>query len=111
MKVKTEGNITVIKDSQEDIPAFLEKITAQYTSFALQNLILDVSKKADATASDVLLFVNLSAKHKKGGKSFIIVMNESFDFNEATDKVMLVPTLQEARDIIELEEIERDLGF
>lgn len=111
MKVKTEGNITIIKDSQEDIAAFLKKITTQYTSFAPQNLILDLSKKADVTATDVLLFVDISTKHKKNGKSFIIVMNQSFDFNEATDKVMLVPTLQEAHDIIELEEIERDLGF
>jgi hypothetical protein len=111
MKVKTERNSTIIKDSQEDIATFLDKITAQYTSFAAQNLILDLSKKTDTTASDVLLFVDISTKHKKNGKSFIIVMNESFDFNEATDKVMLVPTLQEAHDIIELEEIERDLGF
>lgn len=111
MKVKTEGNNTVIKDSHEDIAAFLEKITAQYTSFALQNLILDLSNQTEATVADILLFADLAAKHKKNGKSFIMVMNESFDFNEATDKVMLVPTLQEAHDIIELEEIERDLGF
>lgn len=111
MKVKTEGNITVIKDSQEDIATFLEKITTQYKSFVLQNLILDLSKKLDTTVADVLLFADLSARHKKNGKSFVMVMNESFDFNEATDKVMLVPTLQEAHDIIELEEIERDLGF
>lgn len=111
MKVKTEGNITIIKDSQEDIATFLEKITTQYKSFVLQNLILDLSKKPDTTVADVLLFADLSARHKKNGKSFVMVMNESFDFNEATDKVMLVPTLQEAHDIIELEEIERDLGF
>lgn len=111
MKVKTEGNITIIKDSQEDIATFLKKITTQYKSFVLQNLILDLSKKLDTTVADVLLFADLSARHKKNGKSFVMVMNESFDFNEATDKVMLVPTLQEAHDIIELEEIERDLGF
>lgn len=111
MKVKTDGNTSILKDSQEDATTFLTKITAQYNSLATQNLILDLSKKSDATAADVLLFAPLSAKHKKSGKSFIMVMNESFDFNEATDKVMLVPSLQEAQDIIELEEIERDLGF
>ncbi len=111
MKVKTEGNTTIIKDTQENAAAFLEKISLQYSSLVLQNLILDLSKKLDATAADVLLFSELSAKHKKSGKSFIMVMHEKFDFNEATDEVMLVPTMREAHDIIELEEIERDLGF
>ena len=42
--------------------------------------------------------------------SFVIVAtNVSID--EIDEKLIVVPTLQEARDIIEMEEIERDLGF
>ncbi len=110
MKVKTKGNTTIIK-SDEDLVLFLEKITEQYNSYKDTNLVLDISEKKDATNKDVLLFGKLSTLHKKGKKSFVLVMNEDFDFNKATDKVMIVPTLQEAHDIIEMEEIESYLGF
>lgn len=110
MKVKTKGNTTIIK-SDEAVALFLEKITEQYNSYKNTNLILDISEKKNVTNKDVLLFGKLSALHKKGKKSFVLVMNENFDFNNATDKIMIVPTLQEAYDIIEMEEIERDLGF
>lgn len=110
MKVKTKGNTTIIK-SDEDVALFLEKVTEQHNLYKDTNLILDISEKKNATNKDVLLFGKLSTLHKKGKKSFVLVMNEDFDFNNATDKVMIVPTLQEAYDIIEMEEIERDLGF
>lgn len=110
MKVKTKGNTTIIK-SDDDVALFLEKLTQQHNSYKDTNLILDISEKKDATNKDVLLFGKLSTLHKKGKKSFVLVMNEDFDFNNATNKVMIVPTLQEAHDIIEMEEIERDLGF
>lgn len=111
MEVKTKGNTTIIKDTQGDVVLFSEKVTEQHNSYKNTNLVLDISEKKDATNKDVLLFGKLSTLHKKGKNSFVLVMNEDFDFNNATDKVMIVPTLQEAHDIIEMEEIERDLGF
>ncbi len=111
MKVKTKGNTTIIKSNQEEVALFLKKVTEQHNSYKDTNLILDISEKKNAVNKDILLFGKLSALHKKGKKSFVLVMNEDFDFNNATDKVMVVPTLQEAHDIIEMEEIERDLGF
>lgn len=111
MKVKTQGNTTIIKHTEGDIPSFLEKVTQGHHSYKDSNLILDISEKKEVTRKEVLLFVRLLSAHKKGKKSFVLVMNEDFDFNQAPDKVMVVPTLREAHDVIEMEEIERDLGF
>lgn len=111
MEVKTQGNTTVIQSKQGNLTLFLERITEQHHSYKDTNLILDISAYKEATNKEVLMFVKLSALHKKGKKSFVLVLHEDFDFNDATDKVMIVPTLQEAYDIIEMEEIERDLGF
>jgi hypothetical protein len=47
---------------------------------------------------------------KKAKKSFVIVASD-LDFNSVSDKLTVVPSLLEAHDIIEMEEIERDLGF
>ena len=48
--------------------------------------------------------------HTKGKKSIVFVTN-SVNFNKVPKNIILVPTILEAHDIIEMEEIERDLGF
>jgi hypothetical protein len=52
----------------------------------------------------------LSKQHKKAKKSFVIITSD-FDYNAVPAKLTVVPSLLEAHDIIEMEEIERDLGF
>jgi hypothetical protein len=52
----------------------------------------------------------LSKQHKKNKKSFIIVASD-FDYNAVPTKLTVVPSVLEAHDIIDMEEIERDLGF
>jgi hypothetical protein len=46
----------------------------------------------------------------KGKKSFIIVA-ENIDFNSVPKSLVVVPSVLEAHDIIDMDEIERDLGF
>lgn len=110
MKVEQKGHTTVIKDTQGNVNSFLEKVTNEYGSFKNQNLILDISADKEVTLDQVLSFLLLSNKHRKAKKSFVLVVND-FDFNEVPDEMIVVPTVLEGHDIIEMEEIERDLGF
>ncbi|MET0758901.1 MAG: ribonuclease Z [Flavobacterium sp.] len=110
MKVDTKGHTTIIKDTEGNIVAFLEKVTNQYGSFKDHNLILDISHDKTADVKAIKTFSDLSKKHKKGKKSFVIVA-ENIDFNAIPNSMLVVPTLLEAHDMIEMEEIERDLGF
>jgi MFS superfamily sulfate permease-like transporter len=110
MKVEQKRHTTTIKDTQGNINNFLEKVTHEYNSFKKQNLILDVSHDKNVTITDIIAFSDLSKTHKKEKKSFVIVA-ENIDFNEVPSKIIVVPSLLEAHDIIEMEEIERDLGF
>ena len=41
----------------------------------------------------------------------MVFVAENLDFNKIPDNLLVVPSLLEAHDIIEMEEIERDLGF
>ncbi|RAR50943.1 ribonuclease Z [Flavobacterium lacus] len=110
MKVEQKGHTTILKNTQGDCEAFLEKVTSQHTSFKSQNLILDMSKDKDVDLKQIQLFNDLSKTHKKGKKSFVMVVQD-INFNDVPTKLTVVPTLLEAHDIIEMEEIERDLGF
>ena len=109
MKVEQKGHIITIKDTQGNIISFLEKIVNEYHSFKNHNLILDVTQDANVTLNEIKLFLELSKTHKKNEKSFVIVAN--INFNKVPTQLTVVPTLLEAHDIIEIEEIERDLGF
>ena len=110
MKVEQKGHTTTIKDTQGSLKSFVEKVTHEHNSFKGQNLIVDVTSDKNVTIKDIKLFSDLSKTHKKGKKSFIIV-TEDIDFNDVPVKLTVVPSIQEAHDIIEMEEIERDLGF
>ncbi len=110
MKVDLKGHTTVIKNTQGDCVVFLEKVTNQHESYKHQNLILDVSHDKTTTIVSIKAFSELSKLHKKGKKSFVIVA-ENIDFNAVPKSLLVVPSVLEAHDIIEMEEIERDLGF
>ena len=110
MKVEQKGHTIVVKDTQGDIKSFLDKVTAEYNSFKEHNIILDITQDNSVTLDAILSFLSLSDKHRKSKKSFVIVVSD-FDFTEVPDEMVVVPTILEAHDIIEMEEIERDLGF
>jgi len=74
------------------------------------NLILDFSKIFNIDLNKILLFSHISETHRNNNKSFVIVCN-GLEFNTLPDEIVAVPTFKEAEDIIEIEDIERDLGI
>jgi hypothetical protein len=110
MKVEQKGHTTIIKETKGDVNIFVENISKQYQSFVDQNLILDVSSDGNFKIENLNLFNDLTKKHFKAKKSLIIVA-ENIDFNNVPDTLIVVPSVLEAHDIIEMDEIERDLGF
>ena len=110
MKVEQKGHTVILKDTQGDLDSFRLKLTNEYKTFQKSNLIVDIRMYKTLSVKDIESFLPLSKTHNKAKKSFIIVTSEP-DFNAVSDKLAVVRSLQEAHDIIEMEEIERDLGF
>lgn len=110
MKVEQKGHTSIIKDNQGSFSEFIEKLTEQFNSYKNQNLILDVTKDENLTIADLKLAKDLVKKHKKEKKTMVFVA-ENLDFNKIPNDLLVVPSVLEAQDIIEMEEIERDLGF
>lgn len=110
MTIETKENITIIKDFSSDLPSLITNINNQIEELILQNTIIDISSYRYLSIKDFNTFFSIARNYKKAKKSLVIVVSD-FDFDTISDKINLVPTLQEAHDIIEMEEIERDLGF
>jgi hypothetical protein len=110
MKVDQKGHSVCIKDTQGDLVSFLMKVTHEYKTFEKYNIIIDIRMYKNLSVKQINSFMPLSKTHLKARKSFIIVTSD-LDHNAVSDKLAVVRSLQEAHDIIEMEEIERDLGF
>jgi hypothetical protein len=110
MKVDQKGHTTTIKDTQGDLSSFISKVTSQLITFEKTNLIIDLLPYDSLKVADIKLFLSLSKQFNKAKKSFVIVVSDT-DFNAIPENLTVVPSLQEAHDIIEMDEIERDLGF
>ena len=105
-----KGNTTLVTQESGSISVFIERLTASYPKLENDNIIINLFSLEKITVNEVLEFRQLSESHKKQNKSFVIV-TEKINYDEIPESMVIVPTVQEAFDIIEMDEIERDLGF
>jgi hypothetical protein len=110
MKVDQKGHTTTIKDTQNNVKDFVGKIMNEYHVFQNQNLILDVLHNKTLAITDLVHFKELAKTHTKAKKSMVIV-SDVLDFDKVPTYLNVVPSVIEAHDMIEMDEIERDLGF
>jgi len=106
---KKETTTTVFQEHIE-LSAFLENLNLAYPKIKNDHLIINLFSFSSLSAGDILEFLQLSNKHRGAHKSFVLVTNK-VSYDEVPEEIIVVPTLQEAADIIEMEEIERDLGI
>jgi len=106
---KKETTTTVFQEDIE-LVAFLENLNASYQKIQNDHLIINLFSFDELSAGNVLEFLTLSNTHRGANKSFVLV-TDKVAYDEVPEEIVVVPTLQEARDIIEMEEIERDLGI
>ena len=111
MKIKNYPNFVVLEDEKDNIMDFASFIENQIPSnYKGQNVVLNLSNYVSLELPQLLLFLKTSNLHRKTKQSFVIV-NDAVDIDDIPFEMIVVPTLQEAADIVEMEEIERDLGF
>ena len=110
MKISEKGSTRIITDPQANTAALVAKLTHEYKSFENWNLIVDVSSDTSLKGRELSQFAPLAKLHKKNKKSFVVVASD-IDFGAVPASVTAVPTIGEAHDLIEMDEIERDLGF
>ena len=105
-----KDNITILTQEKASILELVQEISKSYEKFSSDNIIVNLVPQKEVKSSDVLKFLQISNQHRESKHSFIIVTN-LIKVDDIPDEIVVVPTLREAFDIIEMEEIERDLGF
>ena len=110
MILNTEGNTTIITQENATSIELVQKIEDSYSKFKNNNIIVNLSSLNTLTLDNIIAFLQLSNDHRKSKHSFVLV-NDKINLASTPDEIVVVPTLREAYDIIEMEDMERDLGF
>ena len=113
MKISQHGNTSVFTwDLSDPIGIdFRNLVKGHYKNLHLQNIVIDLSSFKSLKPKHVLEFSELNTYNKEQVlKSFVVVVG-TMSVSQLPEDIATAPTLQEALDIIDMEEIERDLGY
>ena len=108
MIIDRNGNVTIITQEKLSVAQLIKKIDTDYNKFKNDQLIICLTSLNEIPLEDVAEFLMLSNTHRNAKKSFVIVSNK-VNLDTVPDEIVVVPTMQEAYDVIEMEDIERDL--
>jgi len=103
-------NYTHIKPDTKSVAEFFIDFKNRYREFKNINLIIDFSEEFNIKIEELTLFLKLSKQHLENGTSFVLIC-KGINIDKIPDELNIVPTLTEAIDILEMDAIERDLGF
>lgn len=110
MIIDQKENTSIITQEKATSVELVKKLQALYPKFSNNNIIVVLTALDAISKDEVVEFLQISNTHRAENHSFVIVSNK-INLDEAPEALAIVPTLQEAHDLIEMEVMERDLGF
>lgn len=110
MNIDKKELYTIISSDEKSFSDFFNAFTTAYTSLKKEHLIIQFSENLNTTVEQISLFLDVADTQKSNGTSFAIVCN-GIDIDAFPETFNIVPTFEEATDVLEMEAIERDLGF
>ncbi|WP_299668663.1 hypothetical protein [uncultured Polaribacter sp.] len=110
MIVEKKKTYTLISSDESSLKEFQKSILNKIELFKKDHLVFDISDEINGSTEDFLLFLKIAEQKQQNGMSFVII-NSSVNVDDFPENLNIVPTLQEAEDILEMEAIERSLGF
>lgn len=108
MIIEKKENYILISSDEDSFSKFSTSFLKRKEEFIKEHLVVLISEEINITKQEFSLFLK-NIKPKKN-TSFVIVYN-NINIDDLPDNFNIVPTLIEAEDIIEMEAIERELGF
>ncbi|WP_340198887.1 ribonuclease Z [Ascidiimonas sp. W6] len=110
MLISKEETVVIFTRESAVFKDFSNKFFETYSNYKEDNLILNLFSLDKLKIEELLEFLEVSNKHRNNKKSFVLV-TDALHTDDIPESLVVVPTVQEAIDLIEMEEIERDLDF
>ena len=107
-----DNTVTITYEQSDTIGrSFRDEIKIKHKNFSFKNIILDLSPMKNVLSKHLKDFVKLAIYHKQFNNKSFIVVTGPIGLEHLPDGINVVPSINEAIDMIEIEDIERDLGY
>ena len=110
MNIENKKNYVLISSDENSFSEFYGLFLDKVANYKKNHLIIHISDKTKTTKEDFLLFLDIAIQKKKNKTSFVIIA-DALNVDYFPENLNIVPTLIEAEDVIEMENMERELGF
>jgi hypothetical protein len=109
MTVEEKDATVVVTNTKDALSDYVANIAGQFSA-PQRHLVVNIPLDIQFLNKEAKLFLPLAKSYKKCKKSFIVVAPHA-NFSTMPEALVVVPSMVEAFDVIEMEEIERDLGL
>ena len=110
MDISIAKEYTLITSTEATFSDFFTAYNSANLDSDISHKVVQLSENLNTTLQDLSLFLDIANNHRSNGISFVVICS-GIDIDEIPDEINIVPTLTEAEDVLEMEAIERDLGF
>lgn len=110
MEIVQKSDYILLKTTGESFSDFSNDFVNHHQKLAQNNIIIYLSSKLDLKEDDISIFLKYADIHQENGTTFVVIY-KNIDVDCFPETFNIVPTLQEAEDVLEMENIQRDLGF
>ncbi len=110
MQIEKKENYTLLSFDENLFSDFYNSFLKKEEEIKNEHIVIQISNEINIKKEDFLLFLSIAAQKKENGTSFVII-NNKVNIDDFPENFNIVPTLIEAEDILEMEAIERELGF
>jgi len=107
MVIELHQSTAIITQDKTNLSEFIKKFSVLHERFKENDIILQLKNTSILFIDE---FVSISEMHRQLNHSFVVVYSQ-LNQDDFEDDFIVLPTLQEAHDYIEMELIQRDLGF
>lgn len=110
MRIEKKDTHILITPDEDSFEDFYRSFSKETDILMKEHIIIQLSDNLNTDEKEISLFLDIVAEKKKNSTSFIVVAT-GIDVDVFPETFNIVPTLKEAEDVLDMEAIERDLGF
>ena len=110
MKIEKKETYSYILSDEKSFKTFFSSFKDALKDLQKEHIILHFLDDINISKEDFSLFLDVSAQKKENGTSFVIIY-KNVNVDDIPETINIVPTLTEAIDVLEMEAMERELGF
>ncbi len=103
-------NIAIVHQNQSSVLSLNKEFEQNFELLQSKHVILCLDETQQINKEFLSAISDLSNKFENNNRSFVVV-SAALSSDDWPEDIALAPTQQEAKDIIEMDEMQRDLGF